>query len=562
MSKQYRHFSLAALTLSILALATTTTQADAPRVVKMVPENGDTSVDPTTSEMRVVFDREMDPGGFSFCGGGPKFPEVVERPTWINKTTVVLKVRLKPGHDYALSLNCPSATSFRSADGTALDPVPWEFSTSGEAESSGAPLIVEMVPQNDATDVDPSLKEMRIVFDRPMNTGGFSFCGGGPNYPNIVGKTKWINDTTIVLKVKLEPDHDYRLSINCPSAQNFRSADGTPVEPKLWSFSTAAEKAKKLSKKKQKKLNTRSLKALMATLRDSYSHYDLRVKDWKSLEKEHHQKIVSSKSTRTWVKRVAKMLAEAKDVHLWMKYGDLTTATYKRKIKRNYNPDGIEKALPNLTQRSPRVFTARTDDNIAYVAILTLSHENKEELNKVENILKEFMDCKALILDLRPNSGGDEGLAMPIAATFIKGTKTYAKHITRDPDAKDGFTAPYERKITGKPDAERFRGPVAVLTGPGIMSSGEAFVLMMKQGEDVTLVGEKTYGSSGNPMPHTLDNGVEIFIPSWRAMLPDGTYFEGKGIKPDISVKGKSSEFKKGDPVIQRALKLLREKTK
>ncbi len=91
------------------------------------------------------------------------------------------------------------------------------------------------------------------------------------------------------------------------------------------------------------------------------------------------------------------------------------------------------------------------------------------------------------------------------------------------------------------------------------MSSAEAFLLMMKQGEDVTVIGSRSYGSSGNPKPHTLQNDVEVFIPSWKAMRVDGTCFEGRGIEQDIEVKAKSSAFKKGDPVIERALEYLRE---
>ncbi|MFH1417542.1 MAG: S41 family peptidase [Planctomycetota bacterium] len=560
MRKQDQHSRLAALAIALFALATTTALADAPKVVGVFPENGDTNVDPTTSELRVVFDRKMDTGGFSICGGGPKFPEVVKPPKWVNKTTLVMKVRLKPGHDYVLSLNCQGATNFRSVDGTPLEPVPWKFSTSGEPESAHTPQIVEMVPENDATDVDPGVKEMRVVFDRPMQTGGFSLCGGGPNFPNIIGKPKWINDTTLVAKVKLKPDHDYRLSVNCPAAQNFRGADGTPVEPVPWSFSTAAT-TQKLSKAEQKKLNKRCLKQLMKALRDHYSYRELRGINWDSLEKKHGKKIASAKSTRSWVKRVAKMLSAAQDMHMWLVYRDDTTGTFRRNITANFTMDGIKAVLPGLTKRNDSVHTARTDDDVGYIMVTNLSHQNAGELEVVQGVLAEYRDCKALILDLRPNGGGAEPLAMPIAAWFVRGEKVYAEHVYRDPDAKTGFSKVSKRTLTGNTEkSKQFDKPVAVLIGPGIMSSCEAFVLMMKQGENVTLVGERTFGSSGNPKSHKLDNGVEVFIPSWKAMLPDGTCFEGKGIKPDILVKAKSSEFQRDDPVIRRALKLLRKK--
>jgi hypothetical protein len=425
------------------------------------------------------------------------------------------------------------------------------------------PRVVEMSPENGATDVAPGTDELRVVFDRDMTTKGFSFCGGGPAFPPIQGNPKWINKRTIVAKVKLEPDHDYSCSLNCPAAQNFRSADGTPLEPVPWTFSTsAAEKKDKTDKAEQKKLNEQSLKKLMKLLKDHYSYYELHSLDWKALEKKHRSKIVAADSTRAWTKKAAELLSDAKDPHLWLTYKGQTTATHRRNVKLNFNLDGLKAALPSLKERNRSVYTARTDDNIGYILITTLASDRKKDLEEVQDVLKEYKDCKALIIDLRPNSGGAEPLAMPIAAWFVKGEKVYSKNAYRDPEAESGFTEVLDRKIKGNDSPNRFDKPVAVLSGPGIMSSAESFLLMLKQGEKVTLVGAPSYGSSGNPKPFKLPNEVEIFIPSWKDMLPDGSLLEGKGVPPDVKVKAKASEFEKDDPVLKRALELLREKNK
>ncbi|MBN2561317.1 MAG: hypothetical protein JXQ75_10350 [Phycisphaerae bacterium] len=423
-----------------------------------------------------------------------------------------------------------------------------------------APRVVEIFPENDATDVDPTITELWVRFDQDMDTSGFSFCGGGPTFPESGGKTAWVSKQKIVMKVRLEPDHDYQMWLNCPSAQNFRSTGGTPLESVPWRFSTAS-KTPKLGKKEQRKLNKQCLKELVRLLRDHYSYYRLRDIDWKGLEKKHAKKIVAATSTRSWIKKVAKMLAPAKDMHLWITYSGQTTPTYTRTITPNYDFDGIKAVLPGFTRRNDCVYTAKTDDNIGYIMITTLSRDNAAELEQVQGFLEEFRDCKAMIVDLRPNGGGAEPLAEPIAAWFVKGEKVYAKHVYRDREAAGGFGPVNERKIRGNEEPRRFDKPVAVLSGPSIMSSCEAFLLMMKQGENVTLVGLPSFGSSANPKPHVLKNGAEVFIPSWKAMAPDGTCFEGEGIKPDVTVKAKPSAFKKGDPVIERALTVLRKKT-
>ena len=103
-----------------------------PTIVSVTPGLGETNVDPALTELVVVFDRDM-MQSFSWCGGGDTFPKVPEgaRAFWRNPRTCVLPVELKPGHTYHLGLNAPSFRGFQSADGVALNPVSYTFTTRG-----------------------------------------------------------------------------------------------------------------------------------------------------------------------------------------------------------------------------------------------------------------------------------------------------------------------------------------------------------------------------------------------------------------------------------------------
>ena len=109
---------------------------------------------------------------------------------------------------------------------------------------------------------------------------------------------------------------------------------------------------------------------------------------------------------------------------------------------------------------------------------------------------------------------------------------------------------------------ERYRftvtRPVAVLMGPLNLSSCEAFLLMMKQASRATLIGADSGGSSGNPQPHTTLAGMTVMLPSWQAMRPDGTVFEGEGIAPHAHVATTPEALATGDPVLAEALQRLR----
>jgi hypothetical protein len=102
-----------------------------------------------------------------------------------------------------------------------------------------APKIVSTQPANGAKDVDPTLSEITVTFDQDMDEG-FSWTGGGPEYPSSPqgAKAQWRDKRTCVLPVALHSGHHYRVGINSPSHRNFRSTAGQSVAPSSISFTT------------------------------------------------------------------------------------------------------------------------------------------------------------------------------------------------------------------------------------------------------------------------------------------------------------------------------------
>jgi beta-lactamase regulating signal transducer with metallopeptidase domain len=225
-----------------------------PKVVKLVPKNGATDVEPATKMLRVTFDMPMDTTSYSFTGGGPSFPGAPgTKPRWsADGKMCMLPISLAPGRQYELGLNSVTHKNFASKWGVPLAPVRYTFATAGEpeatasatiegAEESGPPQIVKLTPENGATEVDPSLTELEVTFDRPM-AGGFSWAGGGERFPTIPEgqKPSWSADRkTCTLPVVLEPNKQYQLGLNSRSFKNFASAEGVPLEPVVYEFRTS-----------------------------------------------------------------------------------------------------------------------------------------------------------------------------------------------------------------------------------------------------------------------------------------------------------------------------------
>ena len=214
-----------------------------PKIISTTPAVGATDVDPAIGEITVTFDRDMG-SGFSWTGGGEKYPPSDKRKKahWKDTRTAVFPVKLEEGHYYRVGINSQIYKNFRSAAGVPALPSAIYFTTRGASDELVAktqkPVVVEMSPANGASAVNPQTAELRVTFSVPMG-GGFSWTGGGSDFPQVSGKPKWTEDgCTCVLPVSLQPDHQYRLGLNSVSHKNFQSAGGVALDPVVYTFET------------------------------------------------------------------------------------------------------------------------------------------------------------------------------------------------------------------------------------------------------------------------------------------------------------------------------------
>ena len=392
--------------------------------------------------------------------------------------------------------------------------------------ASDAPRVVKATPDHGDTNVDPNLAEIRVEFDRDMRMGSHSWVGGGETFPELVGKPKWINKRVAVLPVKLKPNHSYWLSINSNRFRNFKATDGTPATLYPISFTTGNAGSSPERSTLTPTQNQTAIKKLRQALDDHYSYRDRLGLDWDELFAKHAPALEQASSPVQFARAAGKLLASAEDLHIRLEAGPAGFASYARSVAPNCNFDALPHLVPGWQRCTDAVYTGRFEGGSGYVMITTWSAGHQDQVRAVLQALKEMKDAPALIIDVRLNSGGDEYLARQVAGCFVDSSSVYAKHTNCDPQAPNGFTAPpYERVLKPNPGGPAYRGPVAVLMGPVNMSSCEAFLLMMKQVPKCRLIGARSYGSSGRPRPHDLGNGVTVYLPSWKALRPDGTCY-------------------------------------
>jgi len=415
-----------------------------------------------------------------------------------------------------------------------------------------APKIISTNPEFGDCSVDPNIAEIVIEFDKDMSPG-YS-VPDIINMPQIKGQPTWIDKRTISLPVKLYPNRLYSLVFNNSQFQNFKSVEGIPLNPYELHFQTKVVSCTALNKK--------SYNDLVNIFPSRYSYASLKGINWATIIEKSKSELENSQTQIEFGLKLVKLLRTSEDAHLWVEVEGQKYATGITKIvEQNYSSQlfarlqdqKISKGFGNI---------AGVIDSIAYISFrdwntdfYNISLQNWSNSQNpyipILDVLNELLKYPNLIIDVRQNSGGNENFAKEFASLFIGDSVAYerVKYYNENSGQFDNelikWLIPSKNKVN-------YTGNIYVFSGPCVMSSNESFILMMKQIPNTTIVGMKSYGSSGNPLPYKLSNDVTIYLPSWQAYTMDGELIEGNGIKPDVEIIIPKENFQNKDALFEK----------
>lgn len=199
-------------------------------------------------------------------------------------------------------------------------------------------------------------------------------------------------------------------------------------------------------------------------------------------------------------------------------------------------------------------------DGILYVKIANF---DREELPGEFEKLIDTLDpgsTRGMIIDLRYNPGGDSSIAEGVTSCLIDHPiATFVSRVPHYVAANRAWGIPpvwteIRREIAPR-EGKRFPGPIALLTGPATYSSAEDFIVSLHAARRVVLVGERTAGSTGNPLRVPLPGGGNFRVVTVRCVYPDGRDFVGTGIQPDVEVHPTQQDIHDGhDRVLARGV--------
>jgi carboxyl-terminal processing protease len=247
--------------------------------------------------------------------------------------------------------------------------------------------------------------------------------------------------------------------------------------------------------------------------------------------------------------------------------------------------DGRKVVVDRTTTKLPDTKTGGhwlKQGQVAYIRIPSFFYPVLEDA--ALSYVNQFRNAKVLIIDVRNNPGGIS------AARFVQalmdrsyrrwkestplriGSLESSQRPQSDqpnsgmPDYLKGYVAGVgalgsAQLILGgetvPPGQPIFHGRLFILVDGGCISACEDFVEPFKDSGRATLVGETTQGSAGLPYTYDLHNGMSLRIAVSHTYFPDGSEFEGFGIKPDVEVGPTIESLKAGrDIALEKALEL------
>jgi C-terminal processing protease CtpA/Prc len=286
---------------------------------------------------------------------------------------------------------------------------------------------------------------------------------------------------------------------------------------------------------------------LLHALRSHYSFTELKGIDWDQLEKKYADQVNAAREVSDFVSAIGPMLSELCDIHVWVESADgRRQGFHQSSFRANDDHRIVRSRLDDVETFEGIGFVGRVG-KIGVAVITGLPSEG--DYGGLQAAIRNRSTPHGFVMDLRRNSGGSESRAAEIAGLFTSRRTKYARTQRRGPDGLIEVESRYLNPTASHP----IDVPVVCLIGPGCVSSGEGFALMMKSLEQVTLIGQPTRGASGNPQPVLLSNGVRVWFSRWSSLELDGTPIEMRGVTPETLVQ----HIEGRDEAFDRALERL-----
>lgn len=295
--------------------------------------------------------------------------------------------------------------------------------------------------------------------------------------------------------------------------------------------------------------------SLWSTFDREYSYFEHKGIDWNALRTTYCPRAIAAADQPGFIGIIREMLGHLHDSHVVVRDpAGATLPTYDPQYFINWDRTVWE------THRARAGWTQGQSDwgygVLDGVPIILIGGWGSSSIRTADfdAAFERFRSAPALVLDVRMNGGGNDQLALEIAGRFARTSVVFGSVKFRNGPSHSDF-GPLMTRVLNPRGPWQYEGSVLLLIGRRCLSSNESFIEAMRQLPNVTLAGDRTAGSSGNPGTFPLTSGWSYTVSRWIAYTADNQVIEDAGIAPDVFVPATASDFMQGrDPVLDWAL--------
>jgi hypothetical protein len=295
-----------------------------------------------------------------------------------------------------------------------------------------------------------------------------------------------------------------------------------------------------------------------------YGTFEVKHIDWQARHDEFRPQVTPATTDAELLAIMARMLDPLDDNHIFIRPLEGSGApNYNGGILGRRAFDDYDKAVAAryLTQRhtygNDMVYGWLTPE-VGYLNLLAFDNNLDYYPKAMDTVLGELKGAKGIVVEMRENDGGEDRVAQYIANRFASERHlAFTSRVRNGPRHSD--FGPELRFYTEPAGSFQYTKPVVLLQRRATFSSGETFVLAMKQNRNVLTVGDSTGGGFSDAVRHELPNGWNIRVPIADVRAADGRNYESIGLAPDFLVKNTRQELTAGrDRALEKAIQLLR----
>ncbi len=189
------------------------------------------------------------------------------------------------------------------------------------------------------------------------------------------------------------------------------------------------------------------------------------------------------------------------------------------------------------------------DNNIAYFNVVRFGDDTAIVFNR---LLREVpRETEGIVVDLRNNPGGYLDVAIDLASLMLPDGKVVVIEEDKEGQRKNFYSRGEDKLSAIK---------TVVLINEGSASASEILAGALRDNrENVTLVGQKSYGKGSVQELIELSDNTSVKITVARWLTPNGEQINEKGIQPDIEVELTDEDYEQNrDPQLDKALEILK----